>query len=67
MLIEALGNLVVVSTSIVALLMTASLCVAGFIGYRIAKRRIEILEIDGTPSPLTGNSADSSLEPAFFI
>jgi len=67
MLIEALGTLVLVSTGIVVSLMIASLCVAGFIGYRIAKRRIEILEIDGTPSPLVEDSADSSLEPAFFI
>ena len=65
MLIEALGNLVLVSTGSIVALMLVSLLVAGYIGYRMARRRIEILEVDGTPSPLTGNTADSILEPAF--
>lgn len=60
MFAQMLGNVVLVSTSTVAALMVLSLVIAGIVGYRLANRRIEILEVDGTPSPSTGTTADSN-------
>ncbi len=55
-----LGNLVVISTSIVVGIMILVLMIAGYIGFRLATRRIDIYEVNGTPSPSTGTTADSS-------